>query len=166
MEHIRTEEMKIEHWQCQDRYPAQQLNYRNMLGACMGGEGQPPNLQHCDTKKGNLDFMLNPADASHHIETRLYYMLDGSIQSDNRIINAQLDNVLNLNLPFLKNNRRAKLDAVIFWWKHERDKRHGPVPRESIEHQRQRLIEGSCDFEPYCQVAVWWLDRKLAGKRS
>src|SRR5947208_3458156 len=41
--------MKIEHWQCQSRYPNGQLNYRNLLGACPGGEGKPWHLQHCDT---------------------------------------------------------------------------------------------------------------------
>ena len=33
--------MKIEHWQCQKRYPTKQLNYRNLLAACWGGDDQP-----------------------------------------------------------------------------------------------------------------------------
>ena len=47
--------MKIEHWQCQRRHSAEQLNYRNLLGACLGGDGQPRHLQHCDTSKGDHD---------------------------------------------------------------------------------------------------------------
>jgi hypothetical protein len=62
--------MKIEHWQCRSRYDDQQLNYRNLLGACLGGHGQPLHLQHCDTRKGDSDLQWNPADAAHHIETR------------------------------------------------------------------------------------------------
>ena len=40
--------MKIEHWRSQARYPDEQLSYRNLLGACRGGEGQPRGRQHCD----------------------------------------------------------------------------------------------------------------------
>jgi uncharacterized protein (TIGR02646 family) len=164
MGRIRSEEasMKIEHWQCQAQYPACQLNYRNMLGACMGGEGQPSNLQHCDTKKGDRDLLLNPADRGHHIETRLRYEPDGSIRSDNEAINDQLNNILNLNLPSLKNGRKAILDAFMDSLSHEKKKIRGKVPRDWFESKRDRLIGRTGDFEPYCQVAVWWLDRGLA----
>ena len=82
--------MKIEHWQCQTRYEVEQLNYRNLLGACLGGDGQPPCRQHCDTRKGNRDLQWNPADPAHHVETRLRYELDGSIRSDDAAFDDQL----------------------------------------------------------------------------
>ncbi len=53
--------MKIEHWHCQDNYESEQLNYSNMLGACMGNEGKLVRDQHCDTRKGNRDLSRNPA---------------------------------------------------------------------------------------------------------
>ena len=90
-----TSSMKIEHWQCQAKYSDKQLDYRNLLVACMGGEGLRPNLQHCDTRKGNRDFDFNPADASHAIEMILHYESDGSIRSDNIALNDQLEEVLN-----------------------------------------------------------------------
>ena len=31
--------MKIEHWRCQTHYSNEQLDYRNLLGACLGGIG-------------------------------------------------------------------------------------------------------------------------------
>ena len=34
--------MKIEHWQCRASFPDLQLEYRNLLGACPGGEGRRP----------------------------------------------------------------------------------------------------------------------------
>lgn len=46
--------MKIEHWHCQENYSAEQLNYRNLLGACMGNEGEPRKEQHCDTYNRSL----------------------------------------------------------------------------------------------------------------
>lgn len=128
----------------------------------MGGKGLPPNRQHCDTKKGDLDFMLNPADKRHHIETRLRYELDGSIRSDNEEIDDQLEEVLNLNLPSLKNSRKAKIDGVREWLSDVKDRRHGPVPRKLLERELNRLTGGDGDSMPYCQVAVWWLERLLA----
>jgi uncharacterized protein (TIGR02646 family) len=152
--------MKIEHWQCQSRFPAEQLSYRNLLGACLGGYGQPPHLQHCDTRKGDRDLRWNPADPAHHIETRLRYEADGSIRSDDADFNAELDDVLNLNLPRLKNNRKGVLDALLDWWRHEKSR--GPVPRARFERERDRRIGGAGELEPFCQAAVWWLEQRLA----
>lgn len=153
--------MKIEHWQCQSEHIARQLDYRNLLGACRGAEGQPLHLQHCDTKKGNSDLKWNPADPAHHIESRLRYELDGSIRSNDNEFDGHIDNVLNLNLPFLKRNRKGVLDAVLQWWQHQKARLHGPVPRQQLERERNRRIEGSGELEPYCQVAVWWIEQRL-----
>ncbi len=152
--------MKIEHWQCQSRYAAEQLSYRNLLGACLGGDGQPPNKQHCDTRKGDRDLQWNPADPAHHVDTRLRYEVDGGIRSGEPAFDGQLSAVLNLNLSRLKNNRKSVLDAILDWWKRERSRLRGPVPRERFERHRQQRID---ECEPYCQVAVWWLDQRLAG---
>lgn len=152
--------IKIEHWRCQSRFPDEQLNYRNLLGACLGGYGQPPHLQHCDTRKGGRDLQWNPADPGHHIETRLRYELDGSIRSDEAGFDAELDAVLNLNLPRLKNNRKGVLDGVLAWWRNE--KRGGPVARARFQSLRDRHVGGAGDLEPFCQVAVWWLEQRLA----
>ena len=54
--------MKIEHWHSQRHYPTERLDYANLLGACLGGEGQPPNQQHCDTRKGESELSKNPAN--------------------------------------------------------------------------------------------------------
>ena len=154
-------EMKIEHWKCQSGHTDEQLNYRNLLGACPGGQGQPPNLQHCDTRKANRDLLFNPADPAHHIETRLSYEANGSIRSDDEEFDQQLEKVLNLNLPMLRNNRRGVLDGILDWWKTEKARLRGPVPRVRFERERDRRVEGAGDLEPYCQVAIWWLEQRL-----
>lgn len=159
--HVGPDTMKVEHWQCQSRYPAEQLNYRNLLGACLGGQGQPSNLQHCDTRKENRDLQWNPADPGHHIETRIRYELDGSIRSDDATFNAQLEDVLNLNIAILKNNRRAEWIAVTEWWKLEKARLQGPVPRTRLQSERDRRSAGDLSLRPFCQVAVWWLDQRL-----
>jgi uncharacterized protein (TIGR02646 family) len=154
--------MKIEHWRSQRHHGAEQLNYRNLLGACLGGEGQPSHLQHCDTKKGDTELQWNPADPGHHVETRIRYLSDGTITCDDALFDFQLENVLNLNLPFLKNNRESVLDAVLDWWKREKGHIRGAVPRATFERERARRLERVGDLEPYCQIAVWWLDQRLA----
>ena len=153
--------MKMEHWRCQAHYPDEQLTYRNLLGACPGGEGQPHKLQHCDTRKGNQDLRWNPADPSRNVASRLSYRIDGAIVSDDCEFDHQLNDVLNLNLPILKRRRRGVLDGVLEWWKREKNRHRGPVPRRRIEHMRDRCMAGAGELTPYCQAAVWWLQKRL-----
>ena len=154
--------MKIEHWHSQARYPDRSLDYTNLLGACLGGEGQPTGLQHCDTKKGDTDLKWNPANPSHHIETRLRYEVDGSIRSDDPTFDAQLCQMLNLNLAKLKNNRKGVFDAVLEWWCYEKAKHQGRALRSRLERERRRRTPQTGKLQPYCQVAVWLVDQRLA----
>ena len=154
--------MKVEHWRCQAYYPGEQLRYRNLLGACPGGEGQPKRLQHCDTRKGRQDLQWNPADPDRDVAARLSYQTDGTIVSDDCQFDRELNDVLNLNLPMLKRRRKGVLDAVLEWWKQEKRRLQGPVPRGRIEHKRDRYTAGAGELAPYCQVAVWWLQQRLA----
>lgn len=158
--------MKVEHWQCQTDHRDRELDYRNLLAACPGqlggGGGQPARLQHCDTKKGDSDLLWNPADPDHRIETRIRYEPDGSIRSDEEPFGRQLDEVLSLNLPLLKSNRAGVLAAVLDWWKREKARVGGPVSRDRIVGKRDRYTTSSGELTPYCQVAVWWLNQKLA----
>ena len=149
--------MKIEHWKSRASYPQEQLHYRNLLGACTGGQRQPRRLQHCDTRKGGRGLKWNPANPKHRIETRIRYELDGSIRSDEADFDGQINDVLNLNLPLLKNHRKAILDAVTIWWT-----LLGPMSRGRILRKRNEFVVNTGELLPYSQVAVQWLDQKLA----
>jgi uncharacterized protein (TIGR02646 family) len=149
--------MKIEHWRCQARHPGQQLMFRNLLGACRGGEGQPVDLQHCDTRKGDRDLLWNPADPEHHIETRIQYGSDGTIQSEDPVFDSHLNDVLNLNEERIRSNRKSVLTALLEWWNKEK-----PVPRARIEREIAKRVNPGGDLAPYCQVAVWWLQQRHA----
>jgi hypothetical protein len=70
--------------------------------------------------------------------------------------------VLNLNLPLLKNNRKGSLDAVLDWWRREKARIGGPVPRERFARERDKYIAGNGEVAPFCPVAVWWLGQRLA----
>lgn len=148
--------MRIEHWRSQANHPDDQLVYRNLLGACNGGEGQPLRLQCCDTRKRNLGLRWNPANPDHQIETRVRYDPDGTIRADDIEFDQQLNQALNLNLPMLKNNRKSVLTAVLDWWRENR-----PVAHERIEREIHWRTMSNGDLPPYCQVAVWWLRKEL-----
>ena len=153
---------KIEHWQSQARYPNKQLDYKNLLGACLGGHRKPVRLQHCDTRKGARDLKWNPANPSHRIEARVQYGADGSIESSDAEFDKQINDVLNLNLPMLKNSRKSLLGGFLDWWGKEKARIGGPVPRERFVRQRKRLTTGDGPLQPFSQVSVWWLDQRLA----
>ncbi len=151
--------MKIEHWHCQDHYPAEQLDYSNLLGACLGSEGQYRNRQHCDTRKGNERFSRNPANPAHQIERYVRFEADGTILSNDQAFNDELNDVLNLNAPFLKNNRKATLEA----FKATLQKRVN-LPRTTLERWLREWNGESHadDLRPFCQVIVYWLRKRLA----
>ena len=71
--------MKVEHWHCQKSHATEQLNYGNLLAACLGNEGEPQEEQHCDTRKGYKTLSRNPANPAHRIEDFINYLGDGTI---------------------------------------------------------------------------------------
>jgi uncharacterized protein (TIGR02646 family) len=152
-------EMKIEHWHCRDNYPAEQLVYGNLLGACLGNEGQSPKHQHCDTLKANQNLSRNPANPAHQVEQFIHFEGDGRITSHDLTFNTELNAVLNLNAKFLKNNRKAVLEA----FKAALVKR-GNLPRPTLERwlrERNGEVDAG-ELEPFCQILVYWLRKRLA----
>ena len=160
--HPNTNSMKIEHWRSRAKCPSERLKYQNLLGACLGGQGQPASKQHCDTRKGDRDLKRNPSNLAHNVEALIRYETDGSIRANDVDFDLQIDRVLNLNLVALKNNRKNVLDAVLDWWRLEKKRVRGSVPRSRFIRQRNQRVAGDRPLQPYCQVAAWWLDQRLA----
>ena len=159
--------MKVEHWHSRSRCPDQELDYSNLLGVCMGGEAKrgekrPVSLQHCDTRKGNEDLKWNPANPQHAIETRLRYTRDGSIRSHDVTFGNQLHDVLNLNLPLLKANRRSVYDEFNRWLKREHRKSRGPIPRDRLRRKHDQMTKRTTLLTPYCQIGIWLLEQHLS----
>src|ERR1039458_10220857 len=88
------EEAKIEHWRSQAGSEAGQLDYSNLLGACMGNEGKPIRDQHCDTRKGNRVISRNPANPAHRVDEVLRFLDDGRIISNDEVFDDEINNVL------------------------------------------------------------------------
>jgi len=146
--------MKIEHWQCQATYPARQLDYSNLLGACLGGHGRPEREQHCDTRKGNEALCFCPADPAHNIESRIHFLGDGRIQSPDVEFDRQLNEVLNLNWDRLVRNRKAVL--VAFQQRLQSAKKLDPAK----ELPKWDGSQGA-ELPEFSQVVVYYLNKKL-----
>lgn len=146
--------MKVEHWQCQSKYPERQLVYANLLGACRGGEGRRPRDQHCDTKKGNSDLTYSPA--LHNVEARVRYLGDGTIESDDPQLDNELNDILNLNEGRLMRNRKGVLDAF-----RERLQKKGATNTDLQRELASWNGGGGGDLNPFCQVIVHYLKKKL-----
>jgi uncharacterized protein (TIGR02646 family) len=161
MQRIRALEgsIKIEHWRSQARFPDDQLLYSNLLGACMGNEGQPPHLQHCDTRKGSQSLCKNPADSAHRIEDYIRYLGDGTISSNDKQLNRQLSSVLNLNYSVLVLNRKAVFDSFHKSLPSGRD-----LKKAELRRMEKDWGSGSSgvDLRPFCGIVVYWVRKRLA----
>lgn len=151
--------MKIEHWRSHENYEDQRLVYGNLLGACMGREGYRTKDQHCDTYKADRDLCKNPANFNDNVEAFIQYSSDGTITSSDAVFDEHLNTVLNLNLPFLKEHRRAALVGF---------KKYLALRTGRIAKDRwQKLLDQwsgrtAVDLEPYAGVITYWIRKHLS----
>ena len=117
--------MKIAHWHSQQIHPDEQLDYRNLLGACLGGQGNPSELQHCDSRQGSRDCSRNPSNPADRFETLLRYDGKGRVLSNDAAFDQELNDVLGLNSPILVQNR---LDVLKGFLRALGDKKFARIP--------------------------------------
>ena len=156
-------EMKVEHYKCQDNYPALQLNYSNLLGACTGNEGNPKKLQTCDTKKGKTDITINPISVVPNCERQIKYLSNGEIHSEDPIIDKELNDVLNLNMQTLVDGRREVFETVQKKVEYE-GKKYNDKNIKVKYFEKELIWWLSLDdgkLKPFCMVAVYYLLKKL-----
>lgn len=165
MQRIEDNKMKIEHWRSQSEYPDLQLNYNNLLGACEGNQGSPKHLQHCDTKKGNAVLTVNPLDNVKNCEDLIKYHLNGEIYSDDTVINDDLNKILNLNMQTLKENRKIVLDELVKKLISERAKGDWSASMLNRKIQEWSNKQENGKYKVYCQVAIYYLKKKLSQVR-
>jgi uncharacterized protein (TIGR02646 family) len=155
------EAMKIEHWHPQEdpAYADEQLVYANLLGSCLGGDGQRDSVKHCDTAKGMKLLSRNPANPDHHVEELVRFDSQGKITSTDADFDLQLNTVLNLNAAHLKNSRIAELVAF-----HKAFKIRGTLTRQQLNKIIGEWSGASHAnaLRPYCGVVVYWARKRLA----
>lgn len=149
--------MKIEHFKCQEDFPEHQLEYWNLLGACKGGEGQSGHLQHCDTYKGKKVLNFYPPNPNPNIEDLINYGNDGSVTSPNINLQREINEVLNLNVNYLVNNRKAALDG----FKTGLSKYKSPLKKSTLQKWLEDWSGNQGPYRPYCMVVAYWIKKRL-----
>lgn len=154
--------MKIAHLNPQSKDPTHTMDWQNVAGACKGGDGERNAVKHCDTAQGNTPIKVNPIDQDQNCEKLIQYLMDGHICSNDPEIDRDLDKTLNLNHFALKLYRKGTLDALMarltklhgrgYWQEHEL--------QEELKAWRKRDKNGM--LKEYCQVGIYWLEKKLA----
>lgn len=154
---------KIEHFLCQTDNSDKELDYKNMLIACMGGEGTRKGLQTCDTRKRNAILSINPTNASRNIDNLIKYKSNGEIYSTDDTLNEELKSVLNLNLKRLVENRRIVYEEVQNRIRIEGQKQGNKVlPKKFLEDEKAKLLKmNKGKFKEYCMVGVYLINKKL-----
>lgn len=155
--------MKIEHRHPQSAEECSSgegpLDYTNMLGACLGGykhgEKSSPDSYHCDTAKGDARLCFNVCDTTRPIESRIHFSGTGEIKSVDPSIHRDINNILRLNHPRLVANRKAVLRA--FQQRIDDSRRVFDPARELPKWDGSQPGE----LEPFAQVIVHWLNKKL-----
>lgn len=147
------EGMKIEHWQCQADHPERQLDFSNLLGACLGGQGGPEREQHCDTRKGNKTLCFSVCDPAHPIERKIRFLGNGEITSNDEAVKSALNEVLNLNWTRLTENRKAALTGFL-----------QGLGTAKLDHAKElSKWDGSSvgELPPFSQIVAHYLLKKL-----
>lgn len=156
MKRIHFEDMKVEHWKPQ-KYVELSLCYNNMMGVCNGNEGNPRHLQCCDTHKGEDELSVNPLDSN--LEALIKYRSDGTIFSDDEIVNNDLNEALNLNYQTLKENRKSVIDDIINYLhrKYPDKQWTKSIIQHEINKWRSRNSEGK--YLEYYGIALYRLQK-------
>ena len=161
------EAMKVAHWLPQASHPEHQLDYWNLLGACVGNAGRPRAEQHCDTHQGSDLLSVNPANPAHQIECRVRYLPDGALTSDEPALRRELgeklpdgtfaEGVLNLNLAFLRRNRFDALRAFT-----RTLNQRGGLSAETLRRLLARWSgEAPGELPAYAPVVAYWISKRL-----
>lgn len=161
MSRITLDKMRIEHWRPQSRYSSLQLDYRNLLGACLGNEGAREENEHCDKRKGENEVTINPADLLKNCEILVKYASTGKIRSDDPNIEFDLNQTLNLNVGFLVKNRKTELQEVINKLNNMFPGK--PWPRAYLVKIVNKLNakDSSGRYSEYCQYVALYLSKRL-----
>ncbi|WP_221393744.1 retron system putative HNH endonuclease [Dyadobacter sp. NIV53] len=164
-------DMKVEHYKSQEHFTALQLSYTNLHGACTGNEGKPKKLQTCDTKKGSLEITIKLLSNQPNCETLLKYNSDGEIRSaiDDVEINRQLNEVLNLNMQSLKDNRQEVYTLVQEKVRNESKKFRNDKASFSHFLEQEKInwsVRTDNKHRPFCMVAIYYLNKKIRQNQS
>lgn len=162
--------MKIEHRlpQNKKKYKDLVLDYKNLFGVCKGGEGNPPEKQHCDTHKSIFDakpenefipLEISPLNKSHI--NQIEYKKSGEIFSKNEKLNRDITDVLNLNNETLKIARQITITEALkhLSKKHEFVTWTKKILQKEIDIWNETIEENK--LRPYNEVVIFDLHKRM-----
>ena len=157
MRRINLANSQIEHWDAQANGRGNDLDYGNMLAVCDGKWASVAG-QTCGAAKEEKTLKYNPAVQADADRMRISYNPhDGAIGSEDREFNAQLEDVLNLNLPLLKNNRLAEWKAA------QKALKNGKKLAELAKKYRPST-DINPEYREYCGIVDYFLRRKMKNR--
>jgi len=164
MRRISIDKMKIEHWIAQNSKDGtgldHALEYRNMLGVCLGNQSHPHDAQTCDTYRGNEKLFVDPR-CEAHIQ-RIEYRGDGTIYSRDQRIDDDLNQRLNLNgaETELKAGRKEAIQQLQSFLQRKHPQGTWNVGLlKKVKSQFAEKQDGK--FKPYVGVVLYQIDRYL-----
>jgi uncharacterized protein (TIGR02646 family) len=150
-------QMKVEHWQSQEEFEERQLDWANILGACLGNEGAPKAAQTCDSRKGKERITLSPLDEAH-VRT-LRCKSSGELESTDARFQADIDERLGLNVTTLVNERKTQLDRALHKLKAQYPK--ASIPKTAVRALIDELeTPTSKRLPPFGSVLRLWAGRR------
>lgn len=165
MRRIQVRAMKIEHWASQSENEERTVDWKNVLGACTGGDGERKALQHCDTARGNTPLHVNPLDRKRPCEGHLRYLANGEIFSDDPDIYRDVNATLKLNLDSLNRSRLQVHDVLMRRLTEEKpDYWDSSMLEAELKLWKRRDKQGM--FREYCQVAIYFLEKAIRKRKK
>lgn len=153
------EDHRIEHILSRDNHQDKKLSYDNMVICCPGHIGDS---SHCDRLKDSNDVSFDLFD-SNFIAT-LSYKTDGEIISSNALYNKEINEVLNLNTPLLKTNRKESWDSVrkeLLSLMNGKPWNKAVILKYIQKYSTMHNKDGKLQYIPYCGIVIYNLQKKL-----
>lgn len=146
--------MRIAHRTPQSVDPTRDLDWRNLLAACLGNEGNTPT--HCDVAQHNTPLQLDPTQATHCATLRFEH---ARLVSSNPAFSHEIDQVLALNSGLLRDRRNAALDTYLKAWFAGR----GSVDRAVLERMKSAL-DAPGELPAFVSYLQSWLSRHIRSR--
>jgi uncharacterized protein (TIGR02646 family) len=147
------ETSKIEHVQSRDDRPDLQLEYGNMVICCPGYINAE---DHCDKLKNGNSVTFSLFN-DYFPNTISYSTKTGDISSSNKVLNKEMEDLLNLNNEMLAANRLNALDGVRQILENKKWKK--AKLQEKLEEWVNPNNNGR--KKAYCGIVIWYLKIKI-----
>lgn len=147
---------KIEHMKCRKHHPDLKFKYRNMVVCC---NGDTFGFRHCDTSKGDEDISFDLL-SDPFFTTLTYGLGTGTIKSSVASWDNEINNRLNLNNDYLKQERLAVLNAAINTLDKKKDWNETKRELTRLRDEWDQMDEGG-RYKPFCGIVVYFLNKRL-----